>query len=121
MPPFSAYCTIRRAATNERTREDPAQADDGSAAATTAPSPAPAPSSPAKVKSKFAAFVSANKAESHIPTFGGPVEGGEEGSDADGGGEDGGAAGGVGRICKVQGCDNRAVENVAVCAMHTKR
>eukprot|EP00752_Nemacystus_decipiens_P014748 g13131.t1 len=93
-------------------REGPAQAGGSSAAATTATA---APSSPAKATSKFAAFVSANKAESHIPTFG-PVEGQEEeGGDADGEGEDGG------RVCKVHGCNNRAVGNVAVCALHTKR
>eukprot|EP00903_Cladosiphon_okamuranus_P010281 g9733.t1 len=101
--------------------DDPAQADS-SFAATPAPAPAhaePASSSPGKATSKLAAFLSSNKGESHIPSFALMGEQGK-GSDAEGGGE-GGAAAGAWRVCKVHGCNNRAVENVAVCATHTKR
>ncbi|CAN0171656.1 unnamed protein product [Scytosiphon promiscuus] len=82
--------------------------NDDHVAATT-PSPPPAP---AKKASKFAAFLSANKAESHIPKFG-------QGKESENQGEAGGKE--TGRVCNVAGCDNRAVENVAVCAIHTKR
>lgn len=78
----------------------------------TGPQSAQAPAAAAP-KSKFAAFVSANKAESHIPTFGQPEEGIDQGGAS--GEEDGG------RVCKVQGCSKRAVENVEVCPVHTKR
>lgn len=78
-----------------------------------APAAAAAATATAPKASKFAAFLSANKAESHIPTFGQPEEAGDaEGTEAEEGG---------GRVCKVDGCDKRAVENVAVCPMHTKR
>ncbi|CAM9781535.1 unnamed protein product [Pylaiella littoralis] len=79
----------------------------------TGPQSAQAPAAAAAPKSKFAAFVSANKAESHIPTFGQPEEGIDQGGAS--GEEDGG------RVCKVQGCSKRAVENVEVCPVHTKR
>lgn len=68
------------------------------------------PPPPAPKASKFAAFLSANKAERHVPTF---AQGQDEEDNVDGQTE--------GRVCKVEGCDNRAVENVAVCPMHTKR
>lgn len=70
--------------------------------------------------SKLAAFLSSNKAESHIPTFG--VEEGEGGGGGEGDGdcEDGGGGGGEGQ-CKVDGCSNRAVHKVGVCPVHTKR
>lgn len=91
-------------------RDAPAEEDDNNDAGVAAtPSPPPAP---AKKASKFAAFLSANKAESHIPTFGQDKE-----NDA----EEGAGGKETGRVCNVAGCNNRAVENVAVCAIHTKR
>lgn len=62
--------------------------------------------------SKLAAFLSTNKAESHLPTF---TEGGVEETG------DGGGGATNGRLCKVQGCFNQAVQDVAVCPVHARR
>lgn len=63
--------------------------------------------------SKLEAFLSTNKAENHIPTFGPRERDADGAADCDPDGE--------GRECKVFGCSNRAVQNVGVCPMHTKR
>ncbi|CAN0043368.1 unnamed protein product [Ectocarpus sp. 6 AP-2014] len=93
----------------ERIEEELGDAgQDGTVEEAAAVSPPP---SPAPKASKFAAFLSANKAEKHVPTF-------AQGQDQEEENMDGQTEG---RVCKVEGCDNRAVENVAVCPMHTKR
>lgn len=66
--------------------------------------------------------MSTNKAESHIPTFTEATDtaAAENGGHGAGAGEGGGGAMN-GRMCKVQGCLNQAVQDVAVCPVHARR
>lgn len=65
--------------------------------------------------SKLAAFLSTNRASSHVPADGPDAVDSEGVEDGDGG------EGGEERKCSVDGCSNRAVQSVGVCPVHTKR